>query len=148
MEKQFQVITQDKLSQYAELFVKVFNEEPWFDHWTIETATKRLEEMMSNPCTKGLACYINNELVGVILGRKEQYYDGVHFQIQEFYISNSTQGMGIGTALLERFKEELIKEGITQIYLMTLKGERTEGFYNKKGFETDKMSVLMNMKLH
>lgn len=147
MEKQFQVITQDNLLQYAELFVKVFNEEPWYDHWTIQTATKRLEEMMDNPHTRGLACYIDDELVGVILGRKEQYYDGVHFQIQEFYISNNTQGLGIGTALLDTFKAELSKEGITQIYLVTLKGERTEGFYNKKGFKTDELSILMNMKL-
>ena len=37
------------LSEYTELFVSVFNSEPWNDSWTKETAQIRIENMMKTP---------------------------------------------------------------------------------------------------
>ena len=35
-----------RIAEYAELFVSVFNAEPWNDSWTKETAQIRIENMM------------------------------------------------------------------------------------------------------
>lgn len=42
----FKEMTLKDIELVAELYVKTFNSEPWNDSWTIETATKRLTQMM------------------------------------------------------------------------------------------------------
>lgn len=133
----------DCLSEYAELFVSVFNSEPWNDSWTNETAVTRIENMMNTNTFIGKAIYCENDLKGIIWGQKEQYYNGVHFQIQEFCVKNTEQNKGYGKKLLQALKDELSAAGITNIYLITSKGERTEGFYAKRGFVTSDYMILM-----
>ena len=65
------------VAEYAELFVSVFNAEPWNDSWTIETAQIRIENMMRTPTFIGKALYVDNALIGIIWGQKEQYYNNV-----------------------------------------------------------------------
>lgn len=43
----------DKINEYAELFVSVFNSEPWNDSWTTETACGRIESMMNTTTLTG-----------------------------------------------------------------------------------------------
>lgn len=133
----------DCLPEYAELFVSVFNSEPWNDSWTKETAVTRIENMMNTNTFIGKAIYCENDLKGIIWGQKEQYYNGVHFQIQEFCVKNTEQNKGYGKKLLQELKDELSAAGITNIYLITSKGERTEGFYAKRGFVTSDYMILM-----
>lgn len=132
-----------RLSEYAELFVSVFNQKPWNDEWTQETALIRIENMMRTNTFIGKALYADNDLKGIIWGQKEQYYDGIHFQIQEFCVKTSEQNKGYGKALLGALKAELSEAGVTNTYLITSKGESTEGYYAKRGFVTSDYMVLM-----
>ena len=129
--------------KYAELFVSVFNSEPWNDSWTKETAMIRIENMMRTNTFIGKALFFDNDLKGIILGQKEQYYDGIHFQIQEFCVKNTEQNKGYGKKLLQALKDELSKIGVTNTYLITSKGEKTEGYYSKRGFITSDSMILM-----
>ena len=131
------------LMEYAELFVSVFNSEPWNDLWTTETAMLRIENMMKTNTFIGKAVYSDNELKGIIWGQKEQYYDGMHFQIQEFCVKNTEQKKGCGKALLRSLEDELSRIGIVNIYLITSKGEKTEGYYSKRGFIVSENMILM-----
>lgn len=131
------------LIEYAGLFVSVFNSEPWNDSWTKETAAIRIENMMKTNTFIGKAIYCQNDLKGLIWGQKEQYYNGIHFQIQEFCVKNTEQNKGYGKALLQALKEELSRTGVTNTYLITSKGEKTEGYYAKRGFITSDYMVLM-----
>lgn len=131
------------LIEYAELFVAVFNSEPWNDSWTKETAIIRIENMMKTATFIGKAIYCENDLKGIIWGQKEQYYNGIHFQIQEFCVKKTEQNKGYGKALLQALKTELSAIGVTNIYLITSKGERTEGYYTKRGFITSNYMILM-----
>ena len=131
------------LIEYAGLFVSVFNSEPWNDSWRKETAAIRIENMMKTNTFIGKAIYCQNDLKGLIWGQKEQYYNGIHFQIQEFCVKNTEQNKGYGKALLQALKEELSRTGVTNTYLITSKGEKTEGYYAKRGFITSDYMVLM-----
>lgn len=131
------------LDAYAALFVDVFNAEPWNDAWTAETARIRIKNMMQTNTFIGKAIYGENGLNGMIWGQKEQYYDGIHFQIQEFCVRKTAQQKGYGKALLDALKEELRAIGVTNIYLITSRGERTEGYYQKRGFVTSAHMILM-----
>jgi len=58
----------------------------------------------------------------------------MHFQIQEFCIITNRQGQGIGTMLLNELTNSLKEENVTNVFLLTSRGLRTEGFYKNKGF--------------
>lgn len=134
---------QDEINEYAVLFKNVFNGEPWNDKWTLETASRRITDMMNTSTFLGMAIYMEKELAGIIFGQEEQWYNGLHFQIQEFCIDKKHQGKGLGSRLLDVFIEELGKKEIFQIYLHTSKGQSTEGFYRGRGFMTSEDMVLM-----
>lgn len=132
-----------EVAEYAKLFVSVFNSEPWNDNWTEETAVLRLENMMRTNTFIGKALYSENELKGFIFGQKEYYFNGIHFQIQEFCVKQIEQGKGFGKLLLQSLKEELTRIDVVNIYLITSKGDRTEGYYQRRGFVTSDNMILM-----
>lgn len=126
------------------MFIEVFNKEPWNDNWTTETASKRLNQFINVETFDGLSLWNDGNLVGVIMGRSEQYYDGVYFQIQEFYVDNNVQGKGYGTLLLNEFEDRLKKKGVVNINLITIRNIKTEGYYVKKGYKVDNNMCLMD----
>lgn len=132
-----------RITEYAELFVSVFNSEPWNDSWTKETALIRIENMMRTNTFIGKAIYFEDNLKGIIWGQKEQYYNGMHFQIQEFCVKTAEQNKGYGSALLQALENELSEIGIVNIYLITSKGEKTEDYYSRRGFVTFDQMILM-----
>lgn len=131
------------LAEYAALFAAVFNAAPWNDAWTQETAALRIENMMQTNTFIGKALYCENDLKGIIWGQKEQYYNGMHFQIQEFCVKSTEQNKGYGKVLLQALKAELSAIGVVNTYLITSKGPRTEGYYAKRGFAASDHMILM-----
>lgn len=138
------VINETMLEEMAELFIDVFNREPWNDKWDKRTAEKRLLDFMHTPGFYGLACYEEEKMIGLILGCSEQYYDGVSFQIIEFCIAHTKQRQGNGKMLLNQLLLDLKEKGIENICLFTLHDPSTEGFYEKNGFKVNKHMIMMN----
>ena len=131
------------IAEYAELFVSVFNAEPWNDSWTKETAQIRIENMMKTDTFIGKALYAGNDLKGLIWGQKKQHYNGTHFHIEEFCVKTPEQNKGFGSKLLKALEEALSEIGVSNIYLITSKGDKTEGYYSKRGFVSSDNMVLM-----
>lgn len=130
-------------AEYTKLFVSVFYTKPWNDSWTEETAGLRIESMMSTNTFIGKALYSENELKGFIYGQKEYFYDGIHFQIQEFCVKLDEQKKGYGKALLQALRDELDSLGVVNTYLITSRGDSTEGYYRRRGFVTSDHMILM-----
>lgn len=131
------------IAEYSKLFASVFNSEPWNDKWTEETAVLRLENMMRTNTFIGKALYSENELKGFIFGQKEYYFNGIHFQIQEFCVRSDEQKKGYGKALLQALRDELDTLGVVNVYLITSRGKSTEGYYQRRGFVTSDNMILM-----
>lgn len=139
-----ELITEEMLEPISKLFINTFNDDPWNDDWTLETAQTRLQDIYHTPRFEGMVLVDNKKIVAMIMGRGEQYFDGIHFQILEFCVEQSVQRKGYGSRLLNRFMEYLLNKNIQGIYLLTMHGESTEGFYEKNGFAVDKKMCLMN----
>ena len=135
------------IDEYVELFVSVFNEEPWNDSWSKETAQIRIENMMKTETFIGKALYADNDLKGIIWGQKKQNYNGTHFHIEEFCVKTEEQNKGYGSALLNALEKALSEIGVDNIYLITSKGDKTEGYYSKRGFVSTEKMVLMSKHL-
>ena len=137
-------VSEDELKEITEMFVTVFNKEPWNDKWTMETAGKRLLDIMKSPGFYGNAKYENDELVGFILGQKEQWFDGMHFQILELCTDIKYQGKGYGKEMLTGFMENLKAMDIKRVFLLTAKGIDAEKFYQKHGFDNNGDMIVMS----
>lgn len=143
----YRKITLENINEMADLFVESFNASPWNEKWTKETASKRLHQMINVEDFYGLCAYEENEICGMILGRMEQYYDGMVFQIKEFCIKNTKRGRGFGSVIFQEFKKRLKEKGIIEIYLMTKRGEFTEDFYRKQDVAVYTDMIIMGKRL-
>ena len=86
---EYRTIDNDNIGILAEIFTDSFNDRPWNDEWTNDTAKIRLEQMLSGSAAYGFAAYENGELCGLAIGCFEQYYDGIVFNLREFCVKNT-----------------------------------------------------------
>ena len=82
-------VKNEHISKCSELYIKVFNAEPWNDKWTIKIAKKRLTDIYSTPNFEGILYTEDGQVKGAILGNCEQFYDGIHYNLREMFIEGS-----------------------------------------------------------
>ena len=102
----FALFTKEYLPEAVPLFLAAFNGPPWHDAWTEETANRRLNQLLDHPEALGLVAFTSRELAAWILGEREQYYDGVVFQIKEFCVSPAWQSQAGGTPEKREYKRD------------------------------------------
>lgn len=144
---EYKIITLDYVKELAEMYVETFNSEPWNDRWTIDTASKRLHQMINVEDFCGILARKNDILCGMILGSKEQFFDGIMLNIKEFCVKNEMRGQGLGTKIFKEFEVRMKEEGIKEIILFTSRGDYTEHFYHKHGLESYSELTLMGKQL-
>ncbi|WP_459479261.1 GNAT family N-acetyltransferase [Clostridium saccharoperbutylacetonicum] len=137
------MINKEDILKCSELFVEAFNNEPWNDKWTLETAKKRLNDIYMTPNFVGILYAEDGNVKGAIFGNCEQYYNGIHYNLKELFISNELQGKGIGSELVNALEERLIELDVTKIILVTSKGNGTSKFYLNNNFYEDMDMALM-----
>ena len=135
------------IREIAEIYVDAFNSEPWNDEWTVESASKRISQMINCEGFYGLVAYEDERLIGMILGNHEYYYNGMHFNIKEFCVDLKLRGKGTGSRLFEEFIKRLKCRGIDEVILLTSKTDGTEGFYKKHGFKGFEGMVIMGKEI-
>ncbi len=139
----FEEIDETKIDELAQMYVETFNAPPWNDKWTIETAAKRINQMVNCEDSYGLLAYDGAELCGMILGSEEQFYDGKMFNLKEFCVRNERRKQGLGTEIYSEFEKRLKEKHINKIFLLTLKDEGLETFYVKRGFYNNSKMIMM-----
>ena len=137
----FSDMSRERLDRYVRVFLKAFGGEPWNEPWTEDTASKRLSQFMDTGSFFGLELEEDGEVVAFILGQHESYYDGPRFYIQEFCCGK--QGGGYGTRLLTELEDRLREQDVVRTYLMTIHGDATEGYYQRRGYVTDPDNIWM-----
>jgi len=136
-------IKSEHILECSKLFLKTFNAQPWNDKWTPDTAFKRLHDIFLSPNFEGISYFEDGEIKGAVFGYKEQYYDGVHYNLKELFISTDLQGKSVGSKLIQELEKRLLGLGVTNILLFTLKGTRASNFYLKNNFsECNNMTIM------
>ncbi|SNS34256.1 Acetyltransferase (GNAT) domain-containing protein [Anaerovirgula multivorans] len=141
------LITNDKLEQCIELYIKVFNSEPWNETWTHETAKERLTDLLHTPRFLGFLFYDNDNLIGFIAGNSKKSYMGLTFYLAELCINNQIQGKGYGSKLLLCLEDELKKRDIHSLYLLTSNGGLAKAFYLKNNYVINENRIVMKKNL-
>lgn len=141
----YREITVSDIPKIAPFYAAAFNSAPWFDKWTEETAGRRLLNQAKSENFYGLAAVEDGKIICAAFGEKEQYFDGIIFNLKEFFTNNNYRGKGIGTALIKKLEENLRSAGIREITLFTTSED--EGFYNNRGYKKADGMLMMNKTL-
>jgi len=140
----YQEIADKHIPNLAELYIQTYNAPPWNDQWTIPLATQKLDEMINTSNSFGLVCYgDDNNILGMIVGVCKTWYSGKEFFVDDFFVIPSRQGKGIGTLLIKELESRLNSKGVDRIYLFTSRGDKTEGYYKKRGYKSWDSLVIM-----
>ena len=86
-------------------------------------------------------------MCGAIIGCMEQFYNGIMFNVKEFWIKNGMRGNGIGTQIFAEFEKKLKEKQVSEIILFTSKGDFTEHFYHKQNMKSNPQMIFMHKKI-
>lgn len=141
---EFRLFTEGDLLKCTELFIDVFNKEPWNDEWEMEKAKQYLLDFHHTPGFMGILAIEEDKLMGFIFGVHRVWWSGDEFFINEMCVKANQQKKGIGKALLNHLIKELAGSTIKNISLLTDRGIPAEEFYKKNGFEEIERLVFLS----
>ena len=135
------------LQKCCELFIRTFNGEPWYEHWTTETAYARLLEVAENKRFFGYTLWDNKELTGAILCYLKTFHNGPEMFIEEMLISPDYQRKGYGMLLMDEVEKYAAENEIKNITLLTGKNKPSFDFFKKCGYEHLEFLALMHKRI-
>jgi len=138
--------SKNHLDEAGALFIKTFNAPPWDEEWEMVTALKRLTGYFNFPGFTGLVL-IDNSMKAFIMGHIETWYDSETCFIDELCVDPDSQRSGLGSLLINEYKDQLTTNNISSIYLLTKRNSSPFNFYKKNGFDTSENMTLMSCSL-
>lgn len=144
---ELRLFERNDLLKCIDTFISVFNQEPWNDEWSTETANRYLMDFTNTPGFIGVVAVEGEEVIGFVLGVRKQWWSGEEFFINELCVRIEKQKTGVGSALMNFLMQTLESSGISNITLLTDRGTPAEVFYKKFGFTEIDRLVFMNKNL-
>lgn len=138
MEKALQIIPMDRsmLPACVDLFIDTFTKEPWNDVYeSREQVVTFFENYMNDNYFIGYVVKDKEEIVALSMGAKKPWIHGMEYYIDQFCVSESHQGTGVGSRLMEYIEADIKSKGMDGMILTTDRGFPSEKFYIKQGFK-------------
>lgn len=130
------------------LFLSVFSKEPWNDKWDdLNQLDMYIKELTTSFNSLSYGLYDDEKLLGIALGRKMHFYEGIQFRIDEFCILTSLQGKGLGSFFMEAIATECRKDNFKYLILCTDRTYPAYKFYKKQGFVESENNVMFSKEL-
>lgn len=127
------------LNRYGEIYAAAFSREPWNDPWKVEDAVIHVKELLESKTAIGFECMVEDKVAGFILGTSMLFHYGRTFDINDLAVDPEYQGQGIAGALMGKILDEIKLQGIVEVHLITASEGKLPVFYEKYGFEKEKM---------
>ena len=139
----FREIEEKDIQSLAALMKSVYNEAPWNNEWTMETATEAVKCLTAFPKFFGLLAIEGDDIVGAIMGNVRPYSKQRTYYIDELFVSSAHRRQGIAKKLYESAREKLKNMGVAGAFFTTLKCSGAYKFYIKEGaFDLDDSAVF------
>lgn len=90
---------------------------------------------------------INGEIAGVLIFKKEIYWEGPAFVIVDLIVKDEFDGKNVGNDFMEFLESEAKRNKIVSIYFSTNRSNKAIEFYKKYGFKEEKDTIFMRKKL-
>jgi aminoglycoside 6'-N-acetyltransferase I len=138
----------EDMDMCVELYRKVFSANPWNDGWlSNEQVMDYLKELVENPVFEGFVAYQKSDVVAACFGHKRSWWTGKDFFIDELFVAEEMQGIGIGSKLLEYVETNYAIYDCMRLILLTNKDLPAEKFYLKKGFKINENRISLSKRL-
>jgi ribosomal protein S18 acetylase RimI-like enzyme len=108
----------ENLVECVDLFLGVFNQEPWNEKWAKSSVIRRFEDCQRTPGFYGLCWQEDSRIEAFAFGYFEQWDENQHFYLKEMCVATQKQRCGIGTQLLDVLTEKLRENGVTKLFLL------------------------------
>ena len=135
------------LQKCSDLYVRVFNSEPWNDEWTSETAHTRLLELSENKRFLGYTLWESDELIGAVFCYEKTFFKGNEIFIEEMWISPNYQHKGHGKILIDEVEKYAKENGFTSVVLITGKDKPAFNFYKKYEYNHLEFLACMHKRI-
>jgi len=134
--------TKKDLEEISKIFKTESAKKPYSQKWTGKEALKKIKTIFE---LGNIYIYISeNKILGFISimgeGKKDAYID-------EFYVDTKSQGIGVGSKLLNFAEENCRKKDIRKITVMANQKAKAFNFYQKKKYKPNYEDIFMTKKL-
>lgn len=124
------------IDECIEIYIDTFSKEPWNDEYESRQQVADLfNNHLKNNYFLGYVGIVNEKIVALSIGMKKPWIEGVEYYIDEFCVSYSMQGQGIGSEFLKKIEKMIKAEGVYGMLLNTEKEYPSYEFYRKNGFK-------------
>lgn len=135
------------LPELAKIYVELYDKAGIDEHWTQDTAYKLLKYWYDTQPDLFICAYENNLPVGAVMSGVKPWWDGIHIQDTEIFVSKKYQNRGIAKMLYkEHYQLAIEKYNVTVMEALTYEDEN--GFplkwYLKQGFEVIDNLVIIS----
>ena len=133
--EQFINLDESYFLEAAELYKDSFAGEPWNDDWSNkEQLHQYIREVSGAYNALNYGLLVDGKLVAISLGGIRHWWEGANYNIDEFCVSKSMRGKGIGSRFMSMIEKDLQTKGIPGIFLQTDIDKPSFRFYTKNGF--------------
>jgi len=134
----------EMIEECVDLFIETFSREPWNDVYESRNqVVEFLNNHYANNYFVGYVTMIDNKIEALSIGMKKPWIKGFEYYIDEFCVSYSIQGKGIGSRFIQEIEKDIIKHGMNGIILNTEKNYPSHRFYEKNGFEVIEDLIIL-----
>ncbi|MDR3238545.1 MAG: GNAT family N-acetyltransferase [Clostridiales bacterium] len=128
----------------ADIFYKIFTMPPFHFSWLDRANVERYFTDLENAPRFLSYLLVNGDRpLGACLGQVDDYFMTAGYRVNEFFIDEEIQGLGMGTDFLRAVENNLRREGIEAIYLFAQKYSKAHAFYRRCGFLVNDETVHM-----
>ena len=140
-------IAESDLELVSQLYVDVFSNPPWNEHWEYNWAYERLNWVYRSQGFMGFVARNGDRILGAIFGYSAPFQGKKGLIIVEFFVSNDYQNRGIGTRLLKEIELELKSRKYNFISLLTNEDSSAKSFYLKHNFKRDNKLIFLRREI-
>lgn len=140
MKLSYKLMTEDDIERVIPFFIEYYNADG--DNWTQQTVYRRIWQVLGSPDSYCLVAEYEGEAVGFAMGRFEQFWDLVAYNLVEILLAREYQGRGLGTAFMLELECRVKDKGASLMQLESVKDEMHDHFYGKLGYYDSKNLCL------
>lgn len=128
---------ENMIDDYVNVYIETFTKEPWNDVYeSREQVVRFFQNHFRNNYFIGYVVMLEDKIVGLSVGMKKPWIEGMEYYVDEFCISYEMQGRGIGSWFMEAIEKDIKNKGMNAMILNTEKDYPSRKFYEKNGFKT------------
>lgn len=129
----YRIMEEADMKAVIPLYIDYYNNHDG-DEWTEETVRRRIWQVLASPDSYCLIAEDGDSVVGFAMGRFEQFYDLVAYNLVEIVIAAGYQNRGLGTEFMTELEHRVKEQGAAMVQLLAVNDECHNRFYARLNY--------------